>query len=184
MSWSIVHMASVASGLWRNGSRLTRELLTWPMRNEWQVRISVGDVKADGPFSRFEAIERWFAVLEGERAARSARGPAYRLTMESEPFLFDGREPMECALLGGATRHFNLMAALAKGEIGRVRGSQAVSTNAPGPVAVDAHAQGAQVIFGSEAIELPVAYFASRLQDRPLTGAVRGQDAPRAEVLR
>jgi uncharacterized protein len=184
MSWSFVSLASVASQPWRNGGGVTRELLAWPTRNEWQVRISVADVNADGPFSRFEGIERRFAVLEGEGVALSARGPAYRLTTASEPFPFDGGEPMECALLGGATRDFNLMAASGKGELRRVRGSQAVSTNAPALVAVYAHAHGARVIFGSEAIEVPTAHLAWRLQKGSPNGAVHGPDAFWAEVLR
>ena len=182
MSWSFIPLASMPPQPWRNGGGVTRELLAWPTRNDWQVRISVADVTADGPFSPFEGVERWFAVLEGEGVALGARGPAYRLTTESEPFPFDGGEPMKCALLGGATRDFNLMTAPGKGELRRLRGSQAVSTDAPALVAAYAHAHGAQVIFGSEAIELPAAHLAWRLQDGPLAGAVHGPDALWAEV--
>lgn len=183
MSWSLVSLASVASQPWRNGGGITRELLAWPTRNEWQARISVADVKADGPFSRFEGIERWFVVLEGEGVVLSAGGPADRLTTASGPLAFDGGEPMECALLGSATRDFNLMAPPGKGELRRVRGSQAVSTNAPALVAVYAHAHGARVIFGSEAIDVPAAHLAWRLQEDSLNGVVHGPDALWAEVL-
>jgi hypothetical protein len=49
-------------------------------------------------------------------------------------------------------------------------------------VAVYAHPQGAQVIVGSEAIEVPAAHLAWRLQEGPPTGAVHGRDARWAEV--
>ena len=51
---------------WRNGGGLTRELLAWPSRDDWALRISVADIRADGPFSAFPGVDRWFAVLEGD----------------------------------------------------------------------------------------------------------------------
>jgi uncharacterized protein len=184
MSWSIIPLASVTPHPWRNGGGVTCELLAWPTCNEWRVRISVAEVSADGPFSRFEGIERRFAVLEGKGVVLSARGTTYRLTKASEPFPFDGGEPMECTLLAGATRDFNLMAPPGKGELRRVRGLLPVSTNAPVLVAVFAHAHDARVVFGSEAVEVPAGHLAWRLQEGSLNGAVHGPDALWAEVLR
>jgi len=183
MSWSFVPLASVASQPWRNGGGVTRELLAWPMRSDWQVRISVADVHADGPFSRFEGIERWFAVMEGEGVALFAAGRNERLTPASEPYVFDGGEPVSCELLGGATRDFNLMAAPGKGLLRRVRGSQSVSTSAPALVAVYGHAHGVQVRFGDEVMEVPAAHLAWRLQDGPLAGTMHGPDALWVEVM-
>jgi uncharacterized protein len=184
MSWSFIPLASIPSQPWRNGGGVTRELLAWPTRKDWQVRISVADVTADGPFSRFVEIERWFAVLEGEGVALLPADRIHRLTPRSEPLVFDGGEPVNCELLGGATRDFNLMAAPGKGRLRRVRGSQLVLTSEPALVAVYAHAQGAQVMFGTEVVEVPAAHLAWRLQDEPLTGAVHGPDALWVEVLR
>ena len=35
--------------------------------DDWTLRISVADIDADGPFSPFPGITRWFAVLDGRR---------------------------------------------------------------------------------------------------------------------
>jgi hypothetical protein len=177
MNWSFIPLAGVAPQPWRNGGGITRELLAWPTREHWQVRISVAEVHADGPFSLFGGVERWFAVLEGEGVALGRPGHLHRLTPASDPFQFDGGEPVNCELLGGATRDFNLMAVPGKARLRRVRGSLQVVTNEAALVAVYAHAHCAHVTFGSESIGVPPAHLAWRLHDGPVTGSVRGQDA-------
>ena len=57
---------------WRNGGGTTRELLVRPAGHTWQVRVSVADVVADGPFSAFPGVSRWFAVIDGEGVALTA----------------------------------------------------------------------------------------------------------------
>ncbi len=184
MNWSLVPLATVGAQPWRNGGGVTRELLAWPTSEDWQVRISVAEVHADGPFSRFDDIERWFAVLEGEGVQLRTRRVFHRLTPASEPFRFDGGAPVDCALLGGATRDFNLMGAPGRTRLRRVRGSLTVMTAEPTLVAVYAHAQGARMVFGNETIEVPAAHLAWRLQDQPLTGTLHGQDALWVEAAR
>ena len=60
---------------WKNGGGLTRELLAWPARDGWALRISVADIRADGPFSAFAGVDRWFAVLEGNGVRLVLPGP-------------------------------------------------------------------------------------------------------------
>jgi uncharacterized protein len=177
MSWSLVPLASAASQPWRNGGGITRELLAWPTAENWRVRISVADVHEDGPFSRFNDIERWFAVLEGQGVALCAGDQVHRLTAASEPFPFDGGQPVECALLGGVTRDFNLMAAPGKAQLRRVSGVRPVLTSEPVLLAVYAHAHVAQVTLAGEVVEVPPAHLAWRLQERPVSGTVRSEDA-------
>ena len=95
---------------WRNGGGQTRELLTWPPGEaDWQLRISVADIAADGPFSAFPGVQRWFVVLQGGGVQLGA-GPALRrLTPDSPPFEFAGEEAPACTLLDGPTRDLNLM---------------------------------------------------------------------------
>ena len=59
--------ANAAPQPWRNGGGVTRELLCLPAGsgNDWTLRISVADIDADGPFSPFPGVTRWFAVLDG-----------------------------------------------------------------------------------------------------------------------
>jgi uncharacterized protein len=184
MSWSFIPLETIAPQPWRNGGGVTRELLAWPARDNWQVRISVAEVNAEGPFSRFPGIERWFAVLDGGGVELCVRRVFHRLTAASEPFRFDGDEPVDCALLRGATRDFNLMAAPGNARLRQVRGSLSVLTSGPALVAVYAHAHAAQVTFGGDFIEVPAAHLAWRLQDEPVAGTVRGQGALLVEARR
>ena len=177
MSWRLIPLAGVAPQPWRNGGGITRELLAWPTRENWQMRISVAEVHENAPFSRFGGIERWFAVLEGAGVALRLPGQVHQLTRFSDPFRFDGGERVYCALLDGASRDFNLMAAPGKARLRRVRGSLPVSTSEPALVAVYAHAYSAHVAFSAESMEVPAGHLAWRLQDRDLTGTVHGLDA-------
>lgn len=108
-SLHIVRPDDVALTRWRNGGGWTRELLAWPA-DAWIVRVSVADIEADGPFSTFPGVERWFAVLDGDGVAMAHdAGPWIRLAAGDAIHRFRGDESTFCRLLGGATRDFNLM---------------------------------------------------------------------------
>jgi environmental stress-induced protein Ves len=184
MRWSVVSLASVVPQPWRNGGGITRELLAWPDRVHWSLRLSVADIHADGPFSRFEGIERSFAVLEGDGLALSFPDEVRELTTRSEPFTFDGGRCVGCTLLGGATRDFNLMAAPATARLRRVRGCFPLLTREPTLVAIYAHAHRAQAALGDESIEVPARHLAWALLDRPLRGTIEGDDALWVEARR
>ncbi|MDT9001547.1 HutD family protein [Paucibacter sp. APW11] len=113
MSWSIISAENVAPQAWRNGGGQTRELLAWPHAHDWVLRVSVADIEADGPFSVFEGVDRWFAVLQGE----GVRLYDYELRVGDELLHFDGKLAPDCELLGGTTRDFNLMHRRGKGTL-------------------------------------------------------------------
>ena len=48
-----VALADVPAQAWRNGGGTMRELLAWPDASDWQLRVSVAEIEADGPFSAF-----------------------------------------------------------------------------------------------------------------------------------
>lgn len=120
MSWQIVRLADVVPQAWKNGGGSTRELLAWPSGADWRVRLSVATVMADGPFSHFEGVQRWFAVLQGDGVRLSVDGTATELRAASPPFSFAGAAQTSCALLGGPTLDFNLMLRGATGQLLRV----------------------------------------------------------------
>ena len=65
MNWQLIRLDEVPASPWRNGGGVTRELLAWPEAADWCCRLSVAEVTQDGPFSRFDGVQRWFAVLGG-----------------------------------------------------------------------------------------------------------------------
>jgi environmental stress-induced protein Ves len=109
MSWQRIELADVIPSRWRNGGGETRELLAWPTADDWVWRMSVAEVAASGPFSRFEGVQRWFAVLQGAGVRLQVDESEHTLTSASAPFCFDGASATHCQLLAGATQDFNLM---------------------------------------------------------------------------
>jgi environmental stress-induced protein Ves len=105
----LIGLDQASAQAWRNGGGTTRELFTWPASGPWQLRISVADINADGPFSAFAGVDRWFAVAEGDGVELQFGDLQHRLRTDSAPLFFDGAAAPDCTLLGGATRDLNLM---------------------------------------------------------------------------
>lgn len=126
-----IHMVqadAVAPQAWRNGGGQTRELLAWPPGQDWQLRISRADIAADGPFSAFPGVDRWFTVLEGAGVALHFLEPvAHTVTLHTgnAPLHFDGGAAPGCTLLDGATQDLNLMSKAGRSTM------QIVQDNAP-----------------------------------------------------
>ncbi len=165
MTWQVVPLAGVPPSPWRNGGGTTRELLAWPNAPDWQWRLSVAEVTQGGPFSRYDGVQRWLAVLSGA-GVRLTLGPpkefqalpqGVNLTGCSAPFCFDGAQPVDCQLLGGPTQDFNLMlrpeqtSALMR----RVSGSLSVVMNTPKIIAVYAIDTGVRASFDSKFTRIP-----------------------------
>ena len=104
-----IRAAEIAPQPWRNGGGRTRELLTWPAGPDWRLRISLADIAADGPFSAFTGVQRWFAVLEGGGVALTFADAEQCLTPLTAPLCFDGADAPACRLIDGPTRDLNLM---------------------------------------------------------------------------
>jgi environmental stress-induced protein Ves len=109
MSWQMISLDDVAPLPWRGGGGVTRELLAWPTPQDWDWRISVAELESSGPFSRFEGVERWFAVLGGAGVRLTADGQAHTLSAQGAPLCFDGAQDCVCELIDGACEGFNLM---------------------------------------------------------------------------
>lgn len=156
MSWHTVALADVAPSPWKNGGGTTRELLAWPNPADWVFRLSVAEVQADGPFSGFAGVERWFAVLSGAgvrlRLGALAPHEVQVLTPASSPFCFDGALPVNCTLIDGATQDFNLMvrADQARAQMQRVAGKLQTGCAGPRTVAVWTGDAGAALWLGQE----------------------------------
>lgn len=115
----LIDVNAVPATPWRNGGGVTRELFAWPSATAWQLRISVADIDADGPFSNFQGIDRWFAVVQGNGVVLrfDESGPVNHpqtgrrlvLDAQSPPAHFKAERAPHCSLQAGATRDLNLM---------------------------------------------------------------------------
>jgi environmental stress-induced protein Ves len=183
MNWTVVPLDAAAPQAWKNGGGATRELLAWPTPQDWRVRLSVADVTRAGPFSPYPGIERWFSVLEGA-GVRLQVGPVRQVLLaEHEPFRFDGGTPVDCELLDGPTRDFNLMAAPGQGRMRRLDGEKMFRMRGPGLLALYAHGQPARVVLDWKIQEVPPFHLAWCLRPEASQGIARGQGALLIEVL-
>lgn len=117
---STVRTDDVSAQLWRNGGGATRELLARPAGEAWCVRVSVADVIADGPFSAFPQVTRWFAVIEGAGVVLTVDGVEQRCVAGGEPLAFAGDADTRSRLIDGPTRDLNLMLRGVAGAMRRV----------------------------------------------------------------
>lgn len=103
--------ANAAPQPWRNGGGVTRELLCLPAGagDDWTLRISVADIEADGPFSPFPGVTRWFAAVSGAGVRLVFRDAEADVRPGDAPLCFDGADAPGCTLLAGATRDLNVM---------------------------------------------------------------------------
>ena len=188
MNWQIVQLADVPATAWRNGGGVTRELAVWPSAADWAWRMSVADVTQAGPFSVFEGIDRWFAVLDGAGVRLDMAGKSYPLTPADAPFFFDGATPVDCRLLAGETVDFNLMVrrSSASALMQRVSGRFEKLLNppkfAPKLVAIYARCTGAIVRFDQKKLVLPASSLAWMHIEAPTRIDLTADDALWMEI--
>lgn len=162
MNWQLVPLQTVPASPWRNGGGVTRELLAWPQAADWSCRLSVAEVTQDGPFSRFEGVQRWFAVLDGAGVSLGLDGQWVELRGDSAPFGFDGATPVDCRLLAGPTRDFNLMVRQPLGPalMRRLTRDWSTTLKTSKLIAIYSINTGASARFGSTSTALPAACLA------------------------
>lgn len=182
MNWNLVRLDDVAPVPWRNGGGVTRELLAWPAAEAWKVRMSVAEVALDGPFSRFDGVERWFAVLAGAGVRLRLAGETHELTAADAPFQFDGGAATDCALVAGPTQDFNLMLRGGHGRMARVRGAVERSARAGQMVAVYGAGPAALAGPGDEQLEVAPGTLAWRILDADGALRIVSQDALWLEI--
>ena len=155
MSWHRIPLQRIAPTPWRNGGGTTRELVAFPVREHWHWRLSVADIAQDGPFSSFDGVQRWFAVLQGGGVRLSIDGAEHALTAESAPLAFDGAAAVTCAMVNGATQDFNLMVRHGRGSMRRLRGDAALAVASGSAIALWSGNAPAQATFEGQVFELP-----------------------------
>ena len=99
---------------WKNGGGVTREIVREPAGaslDDFDWRVSVADIAAAGPFSRFVGIDRHLLLLEGDgvHLTSAEAGLDVNLLADDTVLAFSGDVDMSSQLLGGAVRDFNVM---------------------------------------------------------------------------
>jgi environmental stress-induced protein Ves len=159
MIWSLTRLSEAPALPWRNGGGVTHELAIGPTRDEWAWRISVADVAADGPFSDFAGVQRWFAVVRGAGVRLTVDGQVHEVVATGAPLEFDGAAQVESRLLSGPTQDLNLMMqrTRATGRMVRVAGTRCFDLAADGVIAVYALDAGATLNTSSRAepVDMP-----------------------------
>ncbi|PKM20499.1 MAG: hypothetical protein CVV11_03050 [Gammaproteobacteria bacterium HGW-Gammaproteobacteria-15] len=95
---------------WQNGGGITHQLCRQDDGQGLLWRLSIAEVASDGPFSRFDNIDRIILLLTGEGFCLHGVGDNLQLLdTPLTPFAFAGETTIHCSLVNGAVRDFNLM---------------------------------------------------------------------------
>jgi environmental stress-induced protein Ves len=98
---------------WKNGGGNTTEIARAPAGDsldDFEWRISMAQVAAAGPFSRFAGVDRSIAILDGDGLVLAIEGQGEtRLDRSSPPFAFAADVPVTASLTGGPIIDFNVM---------------------------------------------------------------------------
>lgn len=104
----LIRIGEIPPAPWKNGGGVTREiaLCTDEMGMIW--RLSLADVAAAGPFSIFPGLARVLTVIEGKGLRLRHAGGVIE-ALPHMPVRFSGDAPIECDLIDGPVRDFNLI---------------------------------------------------------------------------
>ncbi|MFJ3723642.1 HutD family protein [Streptomyces sp. NPDC090045] len=117
---------------WKNGGGVTREIATRPEgagTGDFDWRVSLAEVAADGPFSSFPGVDRTLTLAEGAGMDLAVAGVRHLVDERFAPRDFAGDEPTDCRLLDGPVVNFNVMyrRSATRAETAVVRGALALT---------------------------------------------------------
>ncbi|WAI83867.1 MULTISPECIES: HutD family protein [Achromobacter] len=96
---------------WKNGGGITQEVACNPSGSSaaFDWRLSIADVAQDGGFSTFNGYQRVITVLEGQGIQLTVDGREQTPLTPRQVYAFPGDARVDCRLLDGAIRDFNLI---------------------------------------------------------------------------
>ena len=112
MTLSILRAADRKPVPWKNGGGVTRDVAAWPPNagfDDFAWRVSMAEVREDGPFSSFPGVDRVLAVLAGALRLTVEGGGQFDLKPDTPPAAFDGEAPTTSALTAGPVLDLNVM---------------------------------------------------------------------------
>jgi environmental stress-induced protein Ves len=106
----IIRSADYPTRPWKNGGGTTRDIAVSPpgaSLDDFAWRLSLAQVDRDGPFSRFDNVDRTLVLLSG---AMTLHEQDRRIDLlRHQPVIFEGERAIEATVAGGATLDFNVM---------------------------------------------------------------------------
>jgi environmental stress-induced protein Ves len=124
---------------WKNGGGVTREIACYPPgagMDDFEWRISIATIGADGPFSVFNGIDRVIMLLQGGGMRLHSRDGRIDHALDEPlmPFAFAGEASLDCTLLSGESQDFNVMTRREKlrASVRVLRGPQQMDSSAHG----------------------------------------------------
>lgn len=109
----IVAPAAFRPQPWKNGGGVTHEIVRWPDdlpdRAAYDVRISLADDRAPGPFSQFPGYRRWSFLAAAAPIVLHAAGVAHALVALGDHLEVAGDVAIHCTLPAGPTRLLNVL---------------------------------------------------------------------------
>jgi hypothetical protein len=98
---------------WKNDGGWTTEIASCQDSGnaaEFLWRVSIAEIETDGPFSSFPGVRRDLLMLAGNGMELDINEqPPRRLGKRFEHVRFEGEDTVNCRLLAGPTRDFNVM---------------------------------------------------------------------------
>jgi environmental stress-induced protein Ves len=94
---------------WKNGGGAAVEYVRHPAEGDFDWRLSVARVEADGPFSTFPGVDRILVLLTGIGMDLDVDGTKVPLRSPLEHHCFGGEAAVHATLVEGATTDLNLM---------------------------------------------------------------------------
>ncbi|ORY41711.1 hypothetical protein BCR33DRAFT_852199 [Rhizoclosmatium globosum] len=115
MSVQVVPSSAFITMPWANGQGQTCQLfkLVHPLKpDQFALRLSVATVSQGSPFSSFVGIDRQLSLLEGDGMVLTMEdGSKHILDVPGKVVEFGGEVKVDCELIGGVLRDFNVMVA-------------------------------------------------------------------------
>lgn len=110
---TLIRLQDCPPSPWKNGGGSTRQLLISPAGaglDDFDYRVSLASVASDGPFSRFDGVDRQLLILQGAGLELKLDGRgSLRLTPGDAPLAFAGETPAQSRLMDGPLTDFNVM---------------------------------------------------------------------------
>ncbi|HKE48074.1 MAG TPA: HutD family protein [Rhodanobacteraceae bacterium] len=110
---SLLRAADYRRVRWKNDGGWTTEIAREPAgpERDFDWRVSIAEIERDGPFSSFPGVTRDLLLLSGNGIELDIDdAPPLRLVERFQRAHFEGEAAVDCRLLAGPTRDFNVMA--------------------------------------------------------------------------